>query len=96
MSRSPGFGYIYVVDKECNDRLVRIGALDEEYLQSQSYSKNNCRVRENNGFCESSWTAGESAASVLAKIADHDKSYANFVHDFAERNGMVLMKEDLW
>lgn len=98
MSRRPGFGYIYIVNKEGDDRLVRIGSLDLDYVKDQCLGSDdgNCHIREDNGFCQSSWLAGESADSIMNKIYEHDKEYVHFVRDFAKRNHIVLMKGELW
>lgn len=97
MSRRPGFGYIYIVDKEGDDRLVRLGSLDIDYVKDQyGPEAKNCHIREDSGFCQSSWTAGEPAGAILAKISEHDKEYVHFVRDFAQRNHIVLMKGELW
>lgn len=94
MSRRPGFGYIYIVDKEGDDRLVRLGSLDIDYVQNQCGP--NCHIREDNGFCQSAWMSGETPGEILDKISEHDKEYVHFVRDFAQRNHIVLMRGDLW
>lgn len=94
---NPGFGWIYIKDFTGDDRLVRLGTLDIEDIQSQYSPKiPNCYIRTNDGFCESGWTAGESAGAILVKIAQHDKEYLRYVRDFAERNKIILMKGELW
>lgn len=97
MSRRPGFGYIYILDKDGQDRFVRIGSLDIDYVKDQyGPDPKNCHIREDNGFCQSSWMSGESAGSILAKISEHDKEYVHFVRDFAKRNDIILMRGQLW
>lgn len=97
MSRSPGFGYIYILDKDGNDRLVNLGSLDIDFIKEQyGPDPKPCRIREDSGFCQSSWTSGESAGAILEKIAKHDKENLGAFRDYANRNRIVLMKGELW
>ena len=97
MKRNPGFGWIYIKDFTGDDRLVCLATLDIDEIRFQYSPKiSHCYIRTNDGFCETGWTAGETAEEILAKIAQHDKEYLRYVRDFAERNKIILMKGELW
>lgn len=94
--RDAGFGFLYIKNYKGDPELVRMGKLDIRDIKNQAMAgEKHCRIREDDGFCQSSWTSSESAREILLSIMEHDNKYLPVVKNFAERNRFVMIKGEI-